>query len=352
MLTDCHPIELAPTYYSVDFYIFRYGTCMADQVFDVDLLAFENGDSATRNAVVDGVMQSLQTGFVYSAHDISQDFLDDVYGKLAEFFALSTEEKSSAIADGTNGQRGYTGLLVETAAISEIPDWKEMLNWGKDIPHGHPLKNRYPHRFFDNSFPEKLVPGITDALETFHEEVLRLQLRFLRIIALGLNCSESFFDSFVPGGATLSRAIHYPAMNLAPTESHVWAEEHGDINLITALPRSTAKGLQIKTEEGWIEALPPDGYLIMNTGIMLEHLSNGAIPTGIHRVVADPDQTGDRLSIVQFCHPSPWTILSPLKSCITEDRPQKYAPITAADRLDQVLWEINLLENSRRIEES
>ena len=73
---------------------------------------------------------------------------------------------------------GYAGLLVETAAISDIPNWKEMLNWGKDIPEGHPLKNRYPHRFFNNVFPEELVPGITQTLEKFHDQVLDLQLRF------------------------------------------------------------------------------------------------------------------------------------------------------------------------------
>ena len=175
-------------------------------------------------------------------------------------------------------------------------------------------------------------------------------MRFLRIIAIGLNTSEGFFDSFVPGGANLTRAIHYPSMELAPDDSHVWAEEHGDINLITALPRATARGLQIKGPDGWIDAAPPENHLIINTGIMLEHLSNGIVPTGIHRVVADSGQTGDRLSIVQFCHPTPWTILSPIKTCITNENPQRYAPITAADRLDQVLWEINLLEENRRID--
>ena len=324
---------------------------MGSQVFDVDLLAFERGNDAERKSVVNGVMRSLETGFVYSAHDISQNFLDDVYGKLDEFFAIDPDLKRTAVAEGANGQRGYTGLLVETAAISDIPDWKEMLNWGMDTPEGHPLRKKYPHRFHDNVFPEDLVPGITKTLEKFHDELLKLQLRFLRIIALGLGCHENFFDSCVPGGATLSRAIHYPEMILAPSDSHVWADEHGDINLITALPRSTAKGLQIKTEDGWIDASPPDNHLIINTGIMLEHLSNGVVPTGIHRVVADSDQVGDRLSIVQFCHPAPWTILSPLPSCISPERPQKFAPITAADRLDQVLWEINLLEESRRLDD-
>ncbi|MCP4850187.1 MAG: isopenicillin N synthase family oxygenase, partial [Actinomycetia bacterium] len=34
-------------------------------ILDVDLAAFENGDEATRRAVVDGTMRSLTTGFVY-----------------------------------------------------------------------------------------------------------------------------------------------------------------------------------------------------------------------------------------------------------------------------------------------
>ncbi|HJM98186.1 MAG: 2-oxoglutarate and iron-dependent oxygenase domain-containing protein [Acidimicrobiales bacterium] len=322
---------------------------MSETVLDVDLLAFEQGNEKDRKVVIDGVMRSLKTGFVYTSHDMSQDFLDQVYEMLELFFTLSTEEKQTAAADKTNGQRGYTGLLVETAAISDVPDWKEMLNWGKNLPVGHPLNLRYPHRFFDNVFPEDLVPGITETLETFHEQVLELQLRFLRVIALGLNVSEGFFDSIVPGGANLTRAIHYPSMDLAPNSSHVWAEEHGDINLITALPRATARGLQIQGEDDWIDAAPPDDHLIINTGIMLEHLTNGVIPTGVHRVVADPAQPGSRMSIVQFCHPTPWTVLSPLGSCISSHNPQRYAPITAADRLDQVLWEINLLEDNRRV---
>ena len=70
---------------------------MGSQVFDVDLLAFERGNDAERKSVVNGVMRSLETGFVYSAHDISQNFLDDVYGKLDEFFALAPDLKRTAV---------------------------------------------------------------------------------------------------------------------------------------------------------------------------------------------------------------------------------------------------------------
>ena len=46
---------------------------------------------------------------------------------------------------------------------------------------------------------------------------------------------------------------------------------------------------------------------------------------------------------MQFCHPSPWTILSPVPSCVTEEHPLRYGAIEAGDLLDRVLWEINLL---------
>ena len=148
---------------------------------------------------------------------------------------------------------------------------------------------------------------------------------------------------------TLTRAIRYPPMDELGEAGHVWAAEHGDINLITALPRATAPGLQVLVGEDWVDAVAPDGQVIVNTGMMLERLTNGMIPTGIHRVVAEPGFTGERYSVVQFCHPTPWTLLNPLASCITPERPQRFSGMVSADALDLVLYEINLVENARRV---
>lgn len=313
------------------------------QILDVDLMAFERGDSAQRRAVVSGVMESLATGFVYLEHDLPEEELDACYALIEKFFALPTEAKQRWAAPGSRGQRGYTGLMVETAATSTVPDWKEMLNWGEVAANGHPLGLRFPDRYGEPVLPEADLPGITAQLMHFHRSLLALQTRFLRIVAEGLGAQTDFFGSMVRYGATLTRAVHYPSMHAA-AEPAVWAAEHGDINLVTALPRATAPGLQVKTAEGWIDAAPPVGAAVINTGIMLEHISNGRLPTGIHRVVADPEQDGGRLSVVQFCHPTPSTILAPLASCISTDHPQRFGSISAADRLDEVLWEINLSE--------
>ena len=318
-------------------------------ILDVDLLAFEQGTAAERAAVVDGTMQSLETGFVYTAHDVSNDLIDQAYEMLATFFALDAETKARTTVEGSHGQTGYTGLLVETAATSDHPDWKEMLNWGDSVPSGHPLRTQFPTRYHDPVLPEADVAGITETLLSFHRSIAELQRRFLRIIAVGVGADPALFDETVTVGANLTRAIRYPPMDQAPGAEHVWAGAHADINLITALPRATARGLQVEVDGTWIDAVPPDDHVIINTGMMLERLTNGRVPSGMHRVVADPEQPGQRLSVVQFCHPAPWAMLTPLPSCITPDRPQKYLPMRAADALDEVLWQINLVEDGRRV---
>ena len=82
---------------------------------------------------------------------------------------------------------------------------------------------------------------------------------------------------------------------------------------------------------------------------MLEHLTNGLIPTGIHRVTAKGPE--ERFSVVQFCHPTPWTMLAPIRMCGTPENPLRYPTIMVGDRLDQVIWEINMAESGQRLNE-
>ena len=179
-------------------------TSTGSEILDVDLLAFEQGSAQQRRAVVDGVTRSLATGFVYTSHDLSEDLLDTAYGMLREFFELEPETKQRYVAPGANGQTGYTGLLVETAASSDKPDWKEMLNWSTPIEPGHPLKRKFAQAYPDQLLPEAAVPGITEVLYRFHDSIADLQRRFLHVIAEGIGCHETFFDDMVHDGPTLT----------------------------------------------------------------------------------------------------------------------------------------------------
>ena len=294
--------------------------------------------------MVDGVRRSLATGFVYTRCDLPEDLLDSAYGLLVDFFSLPQESKQRFRASGSSGQTGYTGLLVETAAGVSQADWKEMLNWALPLPAAHPLRRRHPLLYPEPVLPEAVVPGITEVLGRFHSALADLQRRFLRVIAVGLGCSEDLFEEMTREAPTLTRALRYPPMQASPGQGHVWAAAHADINLITALPRATAPGLQVEVEGRWLPASPPPGHVVINSGLMLERLSNGVIPAGWHRVVAPEGAQDERYSVVQFCHARPSTILAPLPSCCTPEHPQRFSAISAADALEEVLWRINLLE--------
>ncbi|WP_318387341.1 2-oxoglutarate and iron-dependent oxygenase domain-containing protein [Microbacterium maritypicum] len=343
-------------------------TSTAETILDVDLLKFEHGSETQRRAVVDGTMRSLKTGFVYASADLPTRLLDDAYEVLARFFTLPVEKKTEYVSPESHGSRGYTGVLVETSVVSETPDWKEMLNWGEQLPVGHPLRTRYPLRYQDQVFPtdEDIgIEGVSEILTEFHDCLVRLQTRFLRIIAVGIGAHETFFDTMVEHGSHWTRAIRYPPMTEAPSgnHTHLWAGEHGDINLITALPRATAKGLQVFVESDgnttdargltgdWVDATPPEDYVIINTGILLEHITNGLIPIGWHRVISDVNQLDERMSVVQFFHPTPSTVLMPVPSTVTADQPCRFSAINAEDQLEQEVWEMNLIDDARRVKD-
>ncbi|MEB3334756.1 MAG: 2-oxoglutarate and iron-dependent oxygenase domain-containing protein [Cyanobacteriota bacterium] len=310
---------------------------------EIDLLAYERGGRATRQALLAGLLQSLETGFVISSHDLPHDLLDTAYGLLADFFHLPQATKERFHRPDVHGQAGYTGLLVETAAGEERADWKEMLNWSSPLPAHHPLRRRYPLAYPEPILPEAVVPGITAVLRRFHDAMADLQRRVLRLIAVGLGAGESLFEEMVLDGPTLTRALRYPPMEDAPADGHPWAAPHADINLITVLPRATAPGLEVLVAGRWQPVMPTGDRLVINTGLMLERLSNGRLPSGWHRVQAPGGRQGERLSVVQFCHPRPSTILCPLACCCLEPTPQQFAAVSAADALEDVLYRIQLL---------
>ena len=287
---------------------------------------------------------------MYTSHDLPEDLLDTAYGMLREFFTQSQESKQRFVAPGANGQTGYTGLLVETAASSDKPDWKEMLNWSTPIPAGHPLKRKFTTAYPDQVLPEAAVPGITKVLYEFHDRDRRPAAAVPQGDRRGHRLPRDVLRRDGRRRTDAHAGDPLPAdARGAGRGARVGRRQHGDINLITALPRATAPGLQVKVDGEWVDAVAPERRVIINTGIMLERLTNGTIPIGWHRVVAAPGYEGERYSVVQFCHPRPWTILSPVPSCCTPENPQRFSAISAADALDEVLYEINLVETARRV---
>lgn len=287
---------------------------------------------------------ALQDGVFLVRHGISETLLNDAYGLLGKFFALPLDQKLAHRALGANGQAGYTPALVESAEKSDNADWKELFHWGEGLAVGHPLRDRFPNRYPDPILPDGAVPGIGIVLTELHAAMLDFQLKMVDLIAAALGLHSGYFREMLQDGPAVNRAAWYPPVADAPSRRHVWAVEHQDFDLITALPRATAAGLEVLVEGEWIRVSPPDGCAVVNAGMVLERLTSGAIPAVIHRVIAASGQQGPRLSILQFCHPTPWTVLTPAGLPAGVAGHRQFPVMSAGDLFDRTMYRINRLD--------
>jgi isopenicillin N synthase-like dioxygenase len=83
---------------------------VGSEILEVDSLAFETSTGSARRAVVDGATRNVATGFVYAAHDVSEDLLDTAYRMLREFFELDTEMKQQFNVPGVRANGLHRSL--------------------------------------------------------------------------------------------------------------------------------------------------------------------------------------------------------------------------------------------------
>ncbi len=121
---------------------------------------------------------------------------------------------------------------------------------------------------------------------------------------------------------------------------------HEDINFITLLVGATADGLEVMDHDGeWIKVEGNHEHLIVDSGDMLQNITNGLFKAVTHRVVNPPDQISDRYSMPLFTHPRDEIDLTPLPEFVEKTGGvTKYPAITAGEYLYQRLKEIGLAD--------
>ena len=307
----------------------------------VDLSKFVNGNEEQRAEFVNELGKAFsEVGFVGVVnHGVPQETVDQFYRASKEFFSLPVDQKRAYEVDGLAGQRGYTSFGKEHAKQSKVADLKEFFQIGQYVDADHPLKVEYP----DNVYVDE-VTGYSDLGKQLYQSFEVAGGHLLRAIALFLELPEDYFNDHIHEGNSILRSIHYPPITEEPA-SAIRAEQHEDINLITLLVGASAGGLQLLNNEGeWLDITPGDNEIVINVGDMLQRLTNNYLKSTTHRVVNPPRHMWHipRLSIPFFLHPKSNMDLTCLESCVTEERPLNYDPITAGDYLDERLREIGL----------
>jgi isopenicillin N synthase-like dioxygenase len=270
-------------------------------------------------------------------HGFGEEVQDELYHKASEFFGLEKSIKAAYEIDGLAGQRGYTSFGKEHAKGNEAADLKEFWQVGQPSP-------AYEGPEYHNNVSVAELPEFAPSFKLAYQQLEGIGRELLKAIAVYLELDINYFESWVQGGNSILRAIHYPPITIDPGNS-VRAGQHEDINLITLLMGASAEGLQVLNKNNeWIGITAIPGSLVVNVGDMLQRLTNGVMKSTTHRVVNPPREKWgtSRYSIPFFLHPVGKMPLNALSNCISDDRPKAFEDITAGDYLEQRLIEIGL----------
>ena len=307
------------------------------KVPELSLLSYINGSTQDQAKFVDGIFTGLKDyGFIIlTDHTVDQKKVDDAYGFVKEFFKLPLATKQNyQIKNG--GQRGYTPFGVEHAKNNPNPDLKEFWHVGRDLAATSQYAGVYP----ENVWPSE-VQKFKESFQTLYTAMDTTSIVLLEAIGKGLDLPQNFFKDMINDGNSILRVIHYPPTTGQDTKNCIRSAAHEDINLITMLVGATASGLQLLERDGsWLDVNSKPGQIVVDSGDMMERLTNGVLPATTHRVINPDDDGSARYSMPFFVHPHSKASLKCIPSCVGAG--VKDPEITAGDFLTQRLKEIGL----------
>jgi isopenicillin N synthase-like dioxygenase len=140
-------------------------------------------------------------------------------------------------------------------------------------------------------------------LSAYHIASQLTALKMLRSVESALSFPSGQLVSAHSRSDSLLELKHYPALKLGADQTRLVA--HADLSSFTLLAQDSMGGLQVASEESWIDAPARDDAVLVNTGDYLQDWTCGFLPSTIHRVhAADGVYQRARHSIVHFFTPN------------------------------------------------
>ena len=243
------------------------------------------------------LVKSLRnTGFaVIHNHGIEKKIINDVYSEWTSFF--NSNRKFDYLFD-IEKQDGYFPVKSENAKGYSTKDLKEFyhiyLPWG-----------RVPEEISEDTIKlrHQLV-GIGTTLLSWIDDNTPENIR--------KNFSIPLKDMIKGSQNNLLRVLHYPPIQEDENSNALRAAPHGDINLITVLLSGSEPGLQVlDMNKQWVDVDSDSGWLVINSGDMLNKCSNNYYPSTIHRVINPKgSKNKSRYSMPLFLHARDEVILT------------------------------------------
>ena len=279
-------------------------------------------DSEPQSVARDIRWALANVGFMYvKNHGVPQGTVDAVFKHARAFFDLPLEEKMKLhIRNSGTALRGYIEIFGENTNPTMTKDLKECFDIGPEV------STLISPFFGPNQWPAEL-PGFRETVHGYHEAMKVLAKKILRGVALSLNLPPEFFETRMRNPISIQRLLHYPPQSGKIDERTIGVGSHTDYGSLTILAQDDVGGLQVMNRDGrWIDGAPIPGTFIINIGDLIQKLTNNRYLANLHRVVNTSGR--ERYSIPFFIDADYDAIFGPLESCVTDDNPARYSPVS------------------------
>ncbi len=257
-------------------------------------------------------------------HGVAPEVVAGAFDASHRFFALSQHDKERWHINGWPLERGFDPMGWQSLDPGQPPDVKESFYLGVEAIG----PNQWPS--------EALVPGFRAATDAYSAVLESLARRLLGLFELALALPPGHFDSYMQHPTCTTRLLHYPPQPAQAPPGQIGCGAHTDWGALTLLVQDDAGGLQVQLKDGgWADVPPVPGAFVVNIGDMMQRWTNDRWPSTMHRVL-NRVSGRDRWSIAYFFDLDAESSIEPLPSCVSAERPARYAPITAGDHLAEM----------------
>ncbi|KAJ6180743.1 hypothetical protein N7519_011204 [Penicillium mononematosum] len=316
-----------------------------DEIPVIDIASIDK-DLEARKTIASKVKAAAEnTGFFYiKNHGISEELIQNALSQAKAFFDQPIEKKQLATSKTQKNADGWHGLGSTQINKTETRDRKETFSLRYN-PKNDPTVSDPDALSSDDDFPwdtTSHLPGFHETTIEFYHRRLTLARKMIRIFALALDMPEDYFDAVTTNPGADGLYVHYPATPADKLEENnddvdVGIGSHTDIQCVTLLWQDMSGGLQVlSASDEWLDARPIPGTLVVNIGDFLQRLSNNRFKSTVHRVYNR--QPTSRYSMPFFLGFNPDSVCKVVPSCIDEDHPALYGPISCGK------WHRNRIE--------
>lgn len=265
--------------------------------------------------------------FAIINHGIPQELIDESFKQTAALFEIPMEEKLRHRV-GYHHQ-GYlppkSSILKSDAIRDKIAEntkkdtnaaWLFMRNRTADDPK---VVENVRHRGL-NQWPDSL-PKFRETLYAYQLAMEALSLKLVPVYARALELPKDYFDGMFDAPEYYQRCAYYhPEEKME--EGQFSLAPHSDGSFLTLLPMTPVLGLEVMTpSRDWLKVKYVKDALIVNTGQVLNRLSNDRFIATPHRVVNPVEK---RYAITFFFYPDDDANVGPIPGCIKPGEKAKY----------------------------